>query len=166
MRAYLATHFFNEAGLLWTDLIAQTIENKSSVSLYVPHRNKDINDKKNNDDNITDVKVYEADMSEMLKSNILIANLDGVEIDAGVATEVGWFAGFIDAHALSGVPDKPRMIIGIYTDMRQDGTGDNHLYRNLMVTGACRKYGVIVRTVDEVVEEINKFVSTYGVANG
>ena len=40
--------------------------------------------------------------------------------------------------------DFPRMIIGIITDMRYQGTGENKLYRNLMIVGKVKEHGHLV----------------------
>lgn len=160
MKAYLATHFFNKAGFLWTMLVAEAIRNEfPELKLYVPQENGEINDKKNNDATVTNVAIYEADTKELLSSDILIACLDGVEIDAGVASEIGVFSGYIEALNASGINAKPRYIIGVYTDMRQDGTGDNHYYINLYTKGAVNKYGNIVRDTHELLEHIRNFIS-------
>lgn len=164
MRGYLASHFFNDAMFKWTENIASYIENNTNLELYVPQRNADINDKKNNDDIITDIKISQADTAELKKSNILIACLDGLTIDDGVSGE-------IMAHGVMAEFEKenniyfPRMIIGIITDMRYQGTGENKLYRNLMIVGKVKEHGHLVTGyagddsyLDEVVNYINKFI--------
>ena len=168
-KGYLASHFFNSAMFDWTEKLAQIIENKTELELYVPQRNASINDKKNNDAIITDVKIAKADTKELKESNILIANLDGLTIDDGVAAEImahGIMAEIEEEYNLNS--DFPRMIIGIITDMRYQGTGDNHLYRNLMITGKVREHGHIVvgypgndSYIDEVVNLINNFIEEH-----
>ena len=116
MYGYLASHFFNDAMFKWTEDLAKFIEENTDLKLYVPQRNADINDKKNNDDIITDIKIAQADTAELKKANILIACLDGLTIDDGVAGE-------IMAHGVMGEFEKENniyftiMIIGIITDM-------------------------------------------------
>ncbi|BFL72374.1 MULTISPECIES: nucleoside 2-deoxyribosyltransferase [Anaerococcus] len=164
MRGYLASHFFNDAMFKWTENIASYIENNTNLELYVPQRNADINDKKNNDDIITDIKISQADTAELKKSNILIACLDGLTIDDGVSGEImahGVMAEFEEENNI----DFPRMIIGIITDMRYQGTGENKLYRNLMIVGKVKEHGHLITGyagddsyLDEVVNYINKFI--------
>lgn len=155
LKAYLATHFFDSSGSLWTTHVANTIRAFCNIDLYVPLENEEINDKKNNDDEITAEKIADGDNYYLERANILIANLDGVEIDSGVSAEIGYFSGLIKVEE-SIITTEPRFIIGIYTDIRQDGTGDNHYYINLYTKGLVEKNGVIVRNVSEVVEIINK----------
>lgn len=163
MYGYLASHFFNDAMYRWTENLAQNIEEKTGINLYVPQRNANINDKKNNDDIITDIKIAQADTAELKKANILIACLDGLTIDDGVAGEImahGVMAEFEEENNI----DFPRLIIGIITDMRYLGTGENKLYRNLMIVGKVKEHGHLVTGyagddsyINEVIDLINKF---------
>lgn len=164
MYGYLASHFFNDAMFTWTENLAKYIEEKTDLILYVPQRNADINDKKNNDDIITDIKIAQADTAELKKANILIACLDGLSIDDGVAAEImahGVMAEFEKEHGI----DFPRLIIGIITDMRYIGTGENKLYRNLMIVGKVKEHGHLIvgyagdnSFKEELVDLINDFI--------
>lgn len=164
MKGYLASHFFNDAMFRWTEDLAQFIEKNTSLDLYVPQRNADINDKKNNDATITDIKISQADTERLKEANILIANLDGLTIDDGVSAEImahGIMAEFEKDNNI----DFPRLIIGIITDMRYIGTGENKLYRNLMIIGKVKEHGHLVvgyagddSFKNEVVDLINDFI--------
>lgn len=164
MYGYLASHFFNDAMFTWTENLAKYIEEKTDLILYVPQRNADINDKKNNDDIITDIKIAQADTAELKKANILIACLDGLSIDDGVAAEImahGVMAEFEKEHGI----DFPRLIIGIITDMRYIGTGENKLYRNLMIVGKVKEHGHLIvgyagdnSYKEELVDLLNDFI--------
>lgn len=155
MKGYLATHFFNLGGLEFTSKIAEIIR-KEGIDLYVPQENGEINDKKSDAD-VTDIDIWNGDIHRLKESDILFACIDGVEIDAGVAGEIGYFASLIENSP------KKRTIIGIYTDMRRHGTGDGHFYVNLFVTGGIRKNGVMVEgdsykdLEDKIKEAINEF---------
>ena len=145
------------------------IKNTSIGSLIIEKINLNkplypINDKKNNDAIITDIKISQADTAHLKESNILIANLDGLTIDDGVSAEI-MAHGVMREFELDHGIDFPRMIIGIITDMRYQGTGENKLYRNLMVVGKVKEHGNLVvgyagdaSFKDEVVELINKFI--------
>ena len=164
MKGYLASHFFNDAMFRWTEDLAQYIEKNTDIDLYVPQRNADINDKKNNDATITDIKISQADTERLKEANILIANLDGLTIDDGVSAEImahGIMAEFEKDNNI----DFPRLIIGIITDMRYIGTGENKLYRNLMIIGKVKEHGHLVvgyagddSFKNEVVDLINDFI--------
>ena len=151
MRVYLATHFFDQAGFEFTEKLARKIrENCPNIDLYVPQENSDINDKENNDGNITAKAIYRGDTDRLLFADILVAYIDGVEIDSGVAGEIG-------AMAMRNELNDSCKIIGLYTDMRRHGTGDNHMYKNLFVKGAIEEHGALVHTINDVVKEINKY---------
>lgn len=163
MYGYLASHFFNDAMYKWTENLARYIEENTELEFYVPQRNADINDKKNNDDIITDIKIAQADTAELKKANIVIACLDGLTIDDGVAGEVmahGVMAELEEEYKV----DFPRMIIGVITDMRYLGTGENKLYRNLMIVGKVKEHGHLVIGYpgdDSYLEEIAKLVNDF-----
>ncbi|MDO4594628.1 MAG: nucleoside 2-deoxyribosyltransferase [Tissierellia bacterium] len=164
MKGYIASHFFNDAFFKWTENLAKYLENNTEVEYYVPQRNDGINDKKNNDATITDIAISKADTAELKTSNILIANLDGLTIDDGVAGEIMAHGIMKEFEEKNGI-DFPRIIIGIITDMRYLGTGENKLYRNQMIIGKVKECGKLVigypntsEYLDEVVEIINEFV--------
>lgn len=165
MYGYLASHFFNDAMFKWTENLAKNIEERTELDLYVPQRNSDINDKKNNDDVITDIKIAQADTAELKKANVLIACLDGLTIDDGVAAEVMAHGVMAELEEEFG-KNFPRLIIGIITDMRYIGTGENKLYRNQMIIGKVKEHGHLVvgyagddSYIDEVIDLINKFIN-------
>lgn len=157
-KGYLATHFFDMFGFEGTNNLAEKIRKETGLNLYVPQENGEINDKENNDAMITDVKIYQADTEKLLESNILIAYIDGIEIDSGVSAEIGLFSGYLEACKKFEKFDKPRMIIGIYTDCRQHGTGDNHMYKNLFTKGAINNFGIVVSNIDDLIKEIKSFL--------
>ncbi|MGO3018826.1 MAG: nucleoside 2-deoxyribosyltransferase [Anaerococcus sp.] len=164
MKGYLASHFFNDAFFNWTENLAQYIEENTELELYVPQRNGSINDKKNNDAIITAEKISQADTKELKNANILIACLDGLTIDDGVAGEImahGVMGEFEQEHDI----DFPRLIIGLITDMRYEGTGDNKLYRNQMIIGKVLEHGKLIVGYagddfykKEIVDLINDFI--------
>ncbi len=164
-KIYLASHFFNSAMFDWTESLAQYIEEHCEVDIYVPQRNASINDKKNNDAIITDVAISKADTAELKSSNILIACLDGLTIDDGVAGEIMAHGVMAELEKEYGVTNFPRVIFGLITDMRYMGTGENKLYRNLMIVGKVKEHGELIISYpgsseykDIIVEKINKFI--------
>ena len=92
---------------------------------------------------------YEKDTIALLDSHILIASIDGVEVDSGVSCEIGIACGWNELVGRTG-RGKPIYIIGLYTHMRQYGTGDGHMYRNLFTLGAVEQFGVIVASLDDL----------------
>lgn len=159
MKAYLANGLFGMGDRLLNSLIASEIrENIKGIDLYVPQENDAINDKSAYADAIS---IADADMDRLEESDFLIAVIDGVEIDSGVAAEIGAFY----------MMDKP--IFALYSDVRQegrdnkkkidalieDGTENQFMYRNLFVIGIIKKrQGGIYSKVDELVDGIKKYL--------
>lgn len=155
MKIYFANDLFNDATLMYNEMVVEQIEELfPSVDVYLPQRNEAINDKTAYADS---QMIADADMKELLGSDILIAVLDSD--DSGVALEIGAFR-----H--TGNP-----IIGIYTDTRgvahgnkdkkeaTDVLGENQMsYINLMVVGEVKNNGVLVSSHEEAIVELSKIL--------
>lgn len=160
-KIYLANGLFGAGDRMINEKIYQEIKklNIKDLDIYVPQHNEEINDKSKFSSS-TDIS--KADSDELLESDILIAVLDGVEIDSGVAAEVGLFS------SLS------KTIIGLCTDIRaqkieepnsketleklsiitKDPMENQFLYRNLFVVGLIKQNGKIVGSIEELTKEI------------
>jgi nucleoside 2-deoxyribosyltransferase len=152
MKAYLANGLFTIGDRLINDSVSVRIRNEiEGLDLYVPQENSEINEKSSN---VTSLQIAEADCAELMSADFLIAVIDGVEIDAGVAAEIGIFS-------TTGKP-----IYALYTDIRQQGsdnvkkvltlvedvTENQFMYRNLFVVGLIkRSQGGIYPTINELV---------------
>ncbi|MEK4425227.1 nucleoside 2-deoxyribosyltransferase [Solibacillus sp. FSL K6-1523] len=158
MKAYLANGLFSIGDRYVNEVLAAKIrEAVPTIELYVPQENAAINDKNSYANSLA---IAEADLASLQVSDVLIAVIDGIEIDSGVAAEIGAFS------ALN------RPIIALFSDVRQmgrtntkkiealieDGTENQFIYRNLFVVGLIKRNGKIVTTMEEVVEEIKLHV--------
>lgn len=156
MKAYLANGLFSIGDRYVNEVIAKELrEAMPSIELYVPQENDAINDKNAYADSLT---IARADLDSLKASDVLIAVIDGVEIDSGVAAEIGAFS----------MLNRP--IVALLSDVRQlgrtntkkidaliaDGTENQFIYRNLFVIGLVKENGVVVSTVQEVVEAVKK----------
>lgn len=153
-KIYLANGLFSLADRNLNDLIARVIRSTfNDIDLFVPQE-QSINDKSGYADSLT---IYELDSDNLMKSHIMVAVIDGVEIDSGVACEIG-------VASVLGIP-----VIALYSDVRQLGADNSKkidaliensvenqfMYRNLFVVGAIRNSGgVIVKDLDELKEQI------------
>lgn len=157
MKAYLANGLFSIGDRLVNELLAKEIRKAiPNIDLYVPQENDAINDKQSFADSLA---IANADLEKLTESDILIAVLDGIEVDSGVAAEIGVFSTF------------NRPIVALFSDVRQlgrdnqqkiealiqDGTENQFIYRNLFVIGIIKQHGVIVSTVEDVIKNIEKF---------
>ncbi|MCM3389258.1 nucleoside 2-deoxyribosyltransferase [Ureibacillus chungkukjangi] len=158
MKAYLANGLFSIGDRLVNEMLAKEIRKElPEIDLYVPQENDAINDKQAFANSIA---IAEADMEKLQNSDVLIAVLDGIEVDSGVAAEIGAFSTY------------NRPIIALFSDVRQlgrenqqkinalveDGTENQFIYRNLFVIGIIKRNGVIVSTVDAVVENVKRYL--------
>ncbi|NLW42553.1 MAG: nucleoside 2-deoxyribosyltransferase [Tissierellia bacterium] len=158
MKGYLANGLFGLGDRLVNSLIAEEIRREiDGIDLYVPQENDAINDKSVHADSIT---IALADMERLEASDFLIAVIDGVEVDSGVAAEIG-------AFYMTGKP-----IFAFYSDVRQlgrdnekkiqalidDGTENQFMYRNLFLIGIIKESkGGIYSTVEDLVNAIKDF---------
>lgn len=141
MKAYLANGLFSAADVMYNNLIASKVrEAIPNISLYVPQENGSINDKSLYADSRM---IADGDDAQLVKSDFMIAVIDGIEIDSGVACEIG----------VMSTLNKP--IFALYTDMRQlgrdnrdkidalveDATENQFMYRNLYVIGKIKNSG-------------------------
>ncbi len=161
MKGYLANGLFGLADRLLNAQIAQELRKVIiGVDLYVPQENDAINDKSAHADSVT---IALADMERLKDSDFLIAVIDGVEVDSGVAAEIGAFF----------MMDKP--IFALYSDVRQlgrendkkiqalisDGTENQFMYRNLFLVGIIKKsQGGIYPTIEGLVDALHEWSIT------
>ncbi|MEY9973486.1 nucleoside 2-deoxyribosyltransferase [Lysinibacillus sp. RC46] len=157
MKAYLANGLFSLGDRLVNEQLAAAIrEAVPGIELYVPQENDAINDKTAYADSLA---IAQADLEMLQNSDVLVAVLDGVEIDSGVAAEIGAFA----------MLNRP--IVGVFTDVRQqgrdnmmkiealvrDGIENQFVYRNLFVIGLIKRTGVITTSITEAVKAVEKY---------
>lgn len=143
MKLYFAGPMFAKADLLYNEYMVKQIRDlDDSIEVYLPQENGAINDKTAYADS---KMIALADTQKVLESDLLVAVLDGITIDAGVASEIGV------AYA-KNIP-----MIGLYTDTRQQGadnqkklaalgdTAENQFhYLNLYTVGLVKLNGSIV----------------------
>lgn len=158
MKAYVANGLFSIGDRYVNEVLARELRAAiPGIDLYVPQENDAINDKNSYADSLA---IAEADLTSLHNSDVLIAVIDGVEIDSGVAAEIGAFSA------------TNRPIIALFSDVRQlgrtntkkidalieDGTENQFIYRNLFVIGLIKRNGAIVSTIDEVVEQMKQYI--------
>lgn len=168
MKAYLANALFSDADQAYNAFLAYQLRQEFSwLDLYVPQENEALNDKQGYADSVT---IFNGDNEYLDKAEILIAVLDGAEIDSGVASEIGRFALNREFDIEYNEGQSNKIIIGVYTDMRQQGrnnlkkldalkedaTENQFMYRNLYVVGAVKSNGFIVSSINQLIESIDK----------
>lgn len=157
MKIYLANGLFSMADTAFNALIAEKVRKAfHGVELYLPQENMKINDKNIYADSRM---IADGDDAHLKYADYVIAVIDGVEIDAGVACEIG-------VAATLGKP-----VFGLYTDVRQlgrdnhdkidalieDGTENQFVYRNLYVVGKIKNSGgKIVSDLEDLIFAIKE----------
>lgn len=156
---YFAAPLFSQSDLHYNRYLAEKIRALGSgLTIYVPQENEGINDKSAYADS---KMIALADTEEVLKSDLMIALLDGLTIDAGVASEIGV------AYA-KGIP-----VIGLYTDSRQQGADNQQKiaalqkpaenqfhYLNLYTVGLIKLNGLIVNSEADLLDHVHSFLES------
>lgn len=158
-KIYFGAPLFSESEQLYNEYVVGKIRERfgDKVDVYNPMENEAINDKSK----YADSQMISRGDNEYLKdSDVLIAVLDGVAVDAGLAAEVGFFY------------STGRPIIGVYTDSRQ-GTygnkdkidaleviGENQMaYLNLYLVGVIKDRGKLVRSSEELLDVLGDLIN-------
>ena len=177
IRIYLASQIFAECWRDYNEKIAQEIEkNFPEVELYVPQRNKSINDKTKC---ATAEEITQGDFNNNLDhDDIVVAVVDGDTPGIGTVLECGYFSRICeDEIQRNGFTNKK--IISLYTDSREcsstyleakneklkEFAECQYSYLNLLLVGCLKRYGVMCRTIDQVISELRKAISAYGGEN-
>ena len=100
MRAYIAGPLFNEGERWWNAEIDSRVR-KLGFTTYVPQRD---GVKLENQGDVR--RIFDFDKNALTQADLIVANLDGMDVDSGTAWELG-FAEGLGKHC-----------IGVYTDWR------------------------------------------------
>ena len=162
MKGYLANGLFSESDRAYNELIARRVRDVvEGIELYVPQENAALNDKSGYADSVT---IFKGDNDYLDKSDLLIAVIDGVEIDSGVAAEIGRFA-LLRQMDIVMFGESKREILALYTDVRlggasnttkvsaliEDSTENQFMYRNLYVLGAVKEHGRVFNSLSDLI---------------
>jgi nucleoside 2-deoxyribosyltransferase len=91
--------------------------------------------------------VFELDISQVDTAKMVVALLDGQDVDSGTCIELGY------AYA------KGKKIFGLLTDFRAYNTSDTEPHRpNLMVWGVCDQGQTIYGDVTSLAKAFNKYI--------
>jgi len=135
---YLANSLFSEADRIFNLSLANKIRASGFVVFLPQEQNFNLLEEP------TEYDVFINDTEALQKSKILIACIDQETIDCGVACEIG-------IAYKCNIP-----IIGLYTDIRRERK-KSKMYKNLYVLGAIKSNGLIVHSIDEVVNYIRNY---------
>ena len=109
-KLYFASPLFTEMEVTFNANLAQKIRTQyPELDVFLPQEQMAINDKNAYADS---KMIAQYDTQAVLESDVLLAVLDGICIDPGVASEIG-------VAYQAGIP-----IIGLYSDSRQRGANN------------------------------------------
>ena len=100
------------------------------IEVFVPHEHL-------LDGPLTPTEVFHTDAQGVRAADVVLAVLDGAEVDDGTACEIGMFAELLHTGTRSGA------IIGLMTDIRTLRSTDDPPHMNLFVRGCIETYGSI-----------------------
>jgi nucleoside 2-deoxyribosyltransferase len=141
MRAYIAGPLFNEGERYWNGEINSRMQ-KLGFTTYIPQRD---GIKLQHQSDVR--KIFEEDRKAVSHADVIVANLDGMDVDAGTAWELGF------AHGLG------KHVVGVYTDWRLHFKWQTV---NLMIQCSVDK---LVHSLDELEEYLQHFEADAKVAS-
>ena len=170
MKIYLAAPIFSESDRLYNEILATKIEKALlNVELYVPQRNKSINDKTKC---ATAEDITKGDFDNNLDyADIVVARVDGDVPPIGTTLEIGYFCRRCQED-IQKTGKTNKRIFALYTDSREpshtvNDTKVNMLhefaesqfsYINLLLVGALKRYGDMFYTMDDLVDNLKSYV--------
>lgn len=158
MNIYFAAPMFAKSEEIYNSYLVEKIRKQyPQLKIYLPQENDTINDKAAYADS---KMIALADTKKVEESQLMIALLDGITIDSGVASEIGI------AYA-NHIP-----ILGLYTDSRQQGADNQQKlealgtvaenqfhYLNLYTVGLIKLNGQVYPSEEALLEGIQQFVT-------
>ena len=159
MQIYFASPLFSEMELAFNRQLVDKIRNRfPQVDVFLPQEQGQINDKNAYADS---KMIARLDTEAVLKSDLLIAILDGQIIDPGVASEIG-------VAYQANIP-----ILALYSDSRQLGAENpqkiealktvaesQFSYVNLYTVGLVKLKGQVVSSSDQLLDALGEYVKS------
>lgn len=135
---YIAAPLFSEMERNYIDKIVNIISERLELKLwddfYIPHRDNEYDNSEN--------LIYDHNIIYLNECDIMIAILDGKDVDSGTAFEIGFF----EAN------NKP--VLGLLTDKRSFTDHELNNKLNTMVYGTCGYGELIFSDLDDLINEL------------
>jgi len=128
------------------DVLAQSARLDPLTNFFLPHRDGGELGKGPSRN-----EIFHLDLNKIDSSNVVVALLDGQDVDSGTCIELGY------AYA------KHKKIFGLLTDFRAYCTNDVEPHRpNLMVWGICEKGNTLFHQINELAEAFKDYLANIG----
>ena len=170
MKIYLAGPIFFYGDYLrnieWANKIRETFPD---VDLYSPVENTEINGVEGKKKFAGSQEIANGDNIRLDNTDVLIACIDGDTIPAGTSAEIGKFHEKIargDNKYIIGICTDTRQCYNTHSDAKDKGGAaslgeQQYSYQNLYVTGLIKQAGVLVYSIEEVIDELKKVYNKY-----
>ena len=147
-RVYIAGPLFADTERSYLETMVKELSKSSNLDpdadFFLPHRDGGELGK-----GPTRKDVFELDISQVKSAKIVVALLDGQDVDSGTCIELGY------AYA------KRKKIFGLLTDFRGYETADDEPHRpNLMVWGVCEKGKTLHHDLRSLAKAFAQYVKT------
>jgi len=170
MKIYLAGPIFFYGDYLrnieWANKIRAEFPD---VDLYSPVENTEINGVEGKKKFAGSQEIANGDNIRLDNTDVLIACIDGDVLPSGTCAEIGKFHEKImrgDNKYIIGICTDTRQCYNTHSDSKDIGgrsaLGEQqYSYQNLYVTGLIKQAGVLVYSIEEVIEELRRVYEKY-----
>ncbi len=131
-KIYLSGPLFSQAEIEWASKIKSSIESQIEADVIWPHEIASGSSK----------EIFEANLRALMGCDIMIAILDGPQVDDGTAWEIGYF------YSLG------KRILGIRTDFRRAGETPQSKV-NIMLEQSCQS---VKENLEQLILELKRIL--------
>ena len=170
MRIYMAGPIFFFADKLRNDYFYKRLtETFPDAEIYDPLQNTDINGVEGKKKFAGSKEIADGDNKRLDNTDVLIACIDGDTIPAGTSAEIGKFHEKIargDNKYIIGICTDTRQCYNTHSDAKDKGGAaslgeQQYSYQNLYVTGLIKQAGILVYSIEEVIDELKRIYDKY-----
>ena len=170
MKIYLAGGVFFYGDYLrnieWANKIREVFPD---VDLYSPVENTEINGVEGKKKFAGSQEIANGDNIRLDNTDVLIACIDGDVLPSGTCAEIGKFHEKIargDNKYIIGICTDTRQCYNTHSDAKDKGGAaslgeQQYSYQNLYVTGLIKQAGVLVYSIEEVIDELKRIYNKY-----
>ena len=170
MKIYLAGPIFFYGDYLrnieWANKLRVEFPN---AYIYSPVENTEINGVEGKKKFAGSKEIADGDNIRLDNTDVLIACIDGDVLPSGTCAEIGVFREKIrrgDNKYLIGICTDTRQCYLTHSNVKDAGGAaslgeQQYSYQNLYVTGLIKQSGVLVSSIEEVIEELHKVYDKY-----
>lgn len=131
-KIYLSGPLFSQGEIDWGKKVKSFLEGRLDVEMIWPHELAA---------GATE-QIFRANLLALLECDLMVAMLDGSQVDDGTAWEVGYFF------------SQGKQVFGLRTDFRRAGESDQSKV-NLMVEHSCRR---VAASLEELAEDLARLL--------